>query len=62
MPVTDALILTAIVAAFVGFGVILAWGEHQTRHIRPFKSVAAIDRDRSPTKPTVVKMVKDLAA
>jgi len=60
MPITDVLILTAIVAAFVGFGVILAWGEYQTRHIRPFKSVAAIDR--SPMKPTVVKMVKDLAA
>ncbi len=62
MPITDAVILTAIVAAFVAFGVILAWGEYQTRHIRPFKSVAAIDRNRSPTKPTVVKMVKGRAA
>ena len=29
MPVTDAAVLTAIVAAFVAFGVVLAWGEYQ---------------------------------
>lgn len=33
MPLTDALILTAICVAFVGFGVLLAWGERQTRHL-----------------------------
>jgi len=64
MPVTDALILSGIVAAFVGFGVILAWGEYQTRHIRPTTrlAVAKIDSDRSPMKPTVAKTVNDLAA
>jgi hypothetical protein len=64
MPITDALILSGIVAAFVGFGLILAWGEYQTRHIRTTTrlSVAKTDSDRSPTKPTVVKTVNDLAA
>lgn len=33
MPLTDALILIAICVAFVGFGVLVAWGEHQTRHL-----------------------------
>jgi len=64
MPITDALILSGIVAAFVGFGLILAWGEYQTRHIRPTTrlSVAKIDGDRLPMKPTVAKTVNHLAA
>ncbi len=64
MPVTDAVILSGIVAAFVGFGLILAWGEYQTRHIRPTIRLPAakFDSSRSPTKPTVVKTVNDLAA
>jgi hypothetical protein len=33
MPVTDALIVAAIVAAFVVFGMVLAWAEIQTRHL-----------------------------
>jgi len=35
MPVTDVIILSAIVAAFAIFALILAWAEYQTRHIRP---------------------------
>lgn len=64
MPITDALILSGIVAAFVGFGLILAWGEYQTRHIRPTTrlAVAQIDSDRSPKNPSVVKTVNDPAA
>ncbi|MGO9702881.1 MAG: hypothetical protein ACLPX7_26900 [Xanthobacteraceae bacterium] len=62
MPITDALILAAIVAAFVGFGVVLAWGEYQTRHIRPIKSSAKIDSDSSPVKPTMVRTIRELAA
>ncbi len=60
MPVTDAAVLTAIVAAFVAFGVVLAWGEYQTRNIRPVirPSVANIDSNRSPTQPTVLKVRK----
>jgi multisubunit Na+/H+ antiporter MnhC subunit len=52
MPMTDALILTAIVAAFVVFGLVLAWVDYQTRNIRPIirPSVTKIDHSRSPTK------------
>ena len=35
MPVTDAIIIAAIVAAFVIFAMVLAWGEYQTRHLNP---------------------------
>ena len=33
MPITTIIILCAIVAAFALFGVILAWGEAQTRNL-----------------------------
>src|SRR5262249_60746241 len=33
MAITSILILTTIVAAFVLFGIVLAWGEYQTRHL-----------------------------
>ena len=32
-PSTDAIIVAAIVAAFIIFAVVLAWGEYQTRHL-----------------------------
>ncbi len=33
MPILSAIILTAIVCAFIAFAVVLAWGEYQTRNI-----------------------------
>jgi uncharacterized membrane protein YozB (DUF420 family) len=33
MPITTVIILSAIVAVFALFGVVLAWGEMQTRHL-----------------------------
>jgi hypothetical protein len=33
MPITTIIILSAIVAAFLLFGAVLAWGEMQTRHL-----------------------------
>ena len=33
MPIMTIIILSAIVAAFALFGVVLAWGEMQTRHL-----------------------------
>jgi uncharacterized membrane protein YozB (DUF420 family) len=33
MPITTVIILAAIVAVFALFGVVLAWGEMQTRHL-----------------------------
>ena len=42
MPITDAIIVAAIVAAFIVFAVVLAWGEYQTRHLsRPLAQEAA---------------------
>lgn len=39
MPITDAIIVAAIVAAFIVFAIVLAWGEYQTRHLsRPDRS------------------------
>ena len=33
MPITTIIMLSAIVVAFALFGVVLAWGEMQTRHL-----------------------------
>jgi hypothetical protein len=33
MPITTIIVLSAIVAAFALFGIVLAWGEMQTRHL-----------------------------
>jgi hypothetical protein len=33
MPITTIIILSAIVAVFALFGVVLTWGEMQTRHL-----------------------------
>lgn len=33
MPTTDIFFLFFIIFAFVGFGVVLAWGDYQTRKI-----------------------------
>ncbi len=42
MPISDVLFLVAVVCVFVIFGVALAWGEYQTRHV-----VARHDRQAS---------------
>jgi len=33
MPMTSILVLAGIVAAFATFGIVLAWGDRQTRHL-----------------------------
>ena len=33
MPTTDLIIIAGIVVAFVGFALVLAWGDYQTRHL-----------------------------
>jgi len=40
MPAVDAVIVAAIVAAFVIFAGVLAWVEHQTRDLPPVRSPA----------------------
>jgi len=38
MPAVDAVIVAAIVAAFVTFAGVLAWVEHQTRDLPPIRA------------------------
>ena len=33
MPLINIIVLTGIVSAFVAFGLALAWGDRQTRHL-----------------------------
>jgi hypothetical protein len=33
MPAIDAIIISAICVAFIGFGLVLAWADYQSRHI-----------------------------
>lgn len=40
MPFTSIIILTGIVCAFVTFGLALAWGQHQTRHLSRRRAAA----------------------
>jgi len=69
MPITSLIIVATIVVAFVGFAVILAWGDHQTRNIgrdadepvgtqaqvQSLKAAAeAVDRNRARTKATTL--------
>ena len=51
MPITTIIVLSAIVAIFALFGVVLAWGEMQTRHLgrdqhRAHKSAQVADSVR----------------
>jgi hypothetical protein len=51
MPFTDVLILFGIVAAFLTFGLTLAWGERQTRHlVRAGEPKAADTREHHEMK------------
>ena len=57
MPITDAVIVAAIVAALIVFAVVLAWGEYQTRHLsRPLTQAAA-----PATKPGPIATVQATA-
>ena len=48
MPAVDAVIVAAIVAAFVIFAGVLAWVEHQTRDLPPVRSPAKPAGGRTP--------------
>ena len=47
MPMVDALIISVICVAFVGFGLVLAWAEYQTRHLGPYAQKSDPNRHRS---------------
>jgi hypothetical protein len=54
MPVTDVVIIAAIVAAFVVFGVVLAWAEIQTRNLpKPVRQSGEPPKQKAG--PTVIK-------
>lgn len=40
MPLIEILVLTGIVAAFAVFGLVLAWGDRQTRHLARMRAEA----------------------
>jgi hypothetical protein len=72
MPITTIFILSAIVAAFALFGVVLAWGEMQTRHLgrdqqrasksaRSSNSVRVIQANAQVTGATNTSRSKELA-
>jgi hypothetical protein len=35
MSIESAIVVTAVIVAFVGFALILRWAEHQTRNVHP---------------------------
>jgi hypothetical protein len=56
MPITDIIIVSIIILAFVTFAVALAWGDHQTREI------AQASRERALTGARVVSLKRNIAA
>ena len=42
MPIIDVFVLATIVFAFAVFGIVLTWGEYQTRRLRPPVQTAEI--------------------
>ena len=41
MSLIEILVLTGIITAFATFGLVLAWGDRQTRHLPPVPADAA---------------------
>jgi hypothetical protein len=56
VPITDVIIITAIVLAFVVFGATLAWAERQTRHL------PALTPQSSGAKPKAVNVPSAIQA
>jgi hypothetical protein len=54
IPVTDAVIIVAIVATFVVFGAVLAWAEIQTRHLSTFARQSS-ETSKQKEEPTVIR-------
>ena len=42
MPLIEILVLMGIVAAFAAFGLVLAWGDYQTRHLPRMRAEAQL--------------------
>lgn len=50
MPITDVIVVCAIISAFAIFAVALAWGDYQTREI------ARVSRERAAAGATIVAL------
>ncbi len=59
MPALDAVVIATICVAFVGFGLVLAWAEYQTRHVNP--NAEKSNRDQPRSEQTVIRQVKEQA-
>ncbi|MDR3420638.1 MAG: hypothetical protein P4L80_05245 [Xanthobacteraceae bacterium] len=55
MPATDAVIIAAIVAAFIVFGAVLAWGDYQTRNLRRPARQGAETAGKTPEATRVIQ-------
>ena len=56
MPITDVLLLSFFIFAFVAFGAALAWGDYQTHDIAQKSRASALAGTpaEAPKKPTAV--------
>ena len=65
MPIADIVILALIIFSFVGFAVVLAWGDHQTRDIaeasraQALAGARAFAPDLEPTAASGVRLVAE---
>ncbi len=59
MPALDAVVIATICVAFVGFGLVLAWAEYQTRQVNP--NAEKSDRAQPRSRQTVIRQVKERA-
>ncbi len=59
MPALDVVVIATICIAFVGFGLVLAWAEYQTRHVNP--NAEKSDRDQPRSEQTVIRQAKERA-
>ncbi|MGB6543164.1 MAG: hypothetical protein WBF03_20080 [Xanthobacteraceae bacterium] len=47
MPAIDAIIISAICVAFIGFALVLAWADYQSRQISQRVEKRGLDRERT---------------
>jgi multisubunit Na+/H+ antiporter MnhC subunit len=55
VPITDVIIITAIVLAFVVFGATLAWAERQTRHLPALTPQNSGEKPKAANAPSAIQ-------
>lgn len=61
MPTTTIIVLSAIVCVFVIFGLVLAWGDQQTRHLAKHPPAGTPDRSRASAPLRIVNARAQIA-